>query len=85
MDTYALGMATTKKPTELGMNILRAMLLVGIDQQTVYRELGISYNTWRKRLETDNFTFQDLVKIGRVTGLGVKAILTEDLLADQAA
>lgn len=78
-------MATTKKPTELGANILRAMLMAGINQQNVYEKLGISYNTWRKRLETDGFTIQELVEIGNITGLGVMAILPQSVTRSVAA
>lgn len=74
-----MDMATAKKPTEMGANILRAMLMVGINQQNVYEKLGISYNTWRKRLETDGFTIQELVEIGNITGLGIMAILPQSI------
>ncbi|MGO3150497.1 hypothetical protein ACTXJX_12680 [Glutamicibacter ardleyensis] len=78
-------MATTKKPTEMGANILRAMLMAGINQQNVYEALGISYNTWRKRLETDGFTIQELVEIGNITGLGIMAIIPQSLTDAHAA
>lgn len=69
----------------MGANILRAMLMAGINQQNVYEALGISYNTWRKRLETDGFTIQELVEIGNITGLGIMAILPKSLTNTQAA
>lgn len=78
-------MATTRKPTELGANILRAMLMTGINQQNVYEALGISYNTWRKRLEADGFTIQELVEIGNITGLGIMAIIPQSLIGAHAA
>lgn len=78
-------MATANKPTELGANILRAMLMVGLNQQNVYEKLGISYNTWRKRLETDGFTIQQLVEIGNITGLGIIAILPQSIIEANAA
>lgn len=59
--------------------------MAGINQQNVYEKLGISYNTWRKRLETDGFTIQELVEIGNITGLGVMAILPQSLTRRVAA
>lgn len=59
--------------------------MTGTSQQAAYGHLGISYNTWRKRLESDGFTFQDLVKLGNLTSLGISAIVTSEVLETTAA
>lgn len=85
MTTYGCLMATTQKPTRLGASILKAMMLAGTNQTAIHTSLGISYNTWRKRLASDGFTIQDLIRISNITGIELGAIIPQDMLRSDAA
>lgn len=78
-------MTTNQKPTELGASILEAIKLAGVSQTEVQDALGIAYNTWRRRLASDKFTMNDLMKISGITGIGLYAILTREVLEAHAA
>lgn len=78
-------MTTTQKPTELGASIIEAMKLAGATQIEVHTALGISYNTWRKRLASDGFTMQELMRISGITGISLGAIIPQRFLGSVAA
>lgn len=73
-------MTTTQKPTELGASILESIKLAGVSQTEAHDALGIQYNTWRKRLASDKFTVNDLMKISGLTGISLYAILTRKMV-----
>lgn len=68
-------MTTAKAPTELGKSILNCIHLSGVTEKAVYDRLGISHNTYKKRLASDGFTVQDLYRIADVTGFHIACIL----------
>ena len=78
-------MTTTKQPTALGASILEAIMLSSADQKAVYEALGISYNTFRKRLASDGFTVNQIMCISNVTGISVGAIIPRQYLESHAA
>ena len=78
-------MTATQKPTELGASILEAIKLAGVSQTEAHDALGIGYNTWRRRLASDKFTVNDLMKISGLTGISLYAILTHEMTHRQAA
>ena len=73
-------MTTTQKPTELGASILESIKLAGVSQTEAHDALGIAYTTWRKRLASDKFTVNDLMKISGLTGISLYAILTRQMV-----
>lgn len=85
MTTYGVAMTTAQKPTELGASIIEAMKLANVNQTEVHTALGISYNTWRKRLASDGFTIQDLIRISNITGISLGAIIPRHFLGSAAA
>ena len=82
---YAVHMTATQKPTELGASILEAIKLAGVSQIEAHDALGISYATWRKRLASDKFTMNDLMKTSGLTGISLYAILTREMVQVNAA
>ena len=85
MTTYSIAMTTTQKPTALGAGILEAMKLSGASQTDMQAVLGMSYNTWRKRLAGDGFTMQELMRISGRTGISLGAIIPANYLTAAAA
>lgn len=85
MATYGGVMTTAQKPTELGASIIEAMKLSGVNQTQVHSALGITYNTWRKRLASDGFTIQELMRISTITGISLGAIIPQQFLRSAAA
>lgn len=75
MATYGWYMTTTKAPTELGKNILSCIHLSGVPEKAVYDRLGVTRNTYKKRLASDGFTVQELMRISDVTGFHITTIL----------
>lgn len=75
MTTYGWVMTTTKAPTELGKSILNCIHLSGVTEKAVYDRLGVTRNTYKKRLASDGFTVQELMRISDVTGFHVARIL----------
>lgn len=75
MTAYGGYMTTTKAPTELGKNILSCIHLSGVTEKAVYDRLGVTYNTYKKRLSSDGFTVQELLRIADVTGFHISTIL----------
>lgn len=73
--TYGGSMTTNKAPTELGKSILKCIKLSGVTEQAVIDRLGISRNTYKKRLASDGFTVQELYRISDVTGFHIACIL----------
>lgn len=73
-------MTTTQKPTELGASILESIKLAGVSQTEAHDALGIQYTTWRRRLASDKFTVNDLMKISGLTGISLYAILTRQMI-----
>lgn len=78
-------MTATQKPTELGASILEAIKLAGVSQTEAHDAIGIGYNTWRRRLASDKFTINDLMKISGLTGISLYAILTRQMIQVNAA
>lgn len=75
MATYGWVMTTTKAPTELGKNILSCIHLSNVGEKAVYDRLGVSRNTYKKRLASDGFTVPDLMRIADTTGFHIATIL----------
>lgn len=78
-------MTTAQKPTELGASILEAIKLAGVSQTEAHDAIGVGYNTWRRRLASDGFTVNDLMKISGLTGISLYAILTHEMTGARAA
>lgn len=78
-------MTTHQKPTELGGSILETLKLAGVSQTEIHSSLGMSYNTWRKRLASDGFTMQELIRISAVTGVSLGAIIPRRIMESSAA
>lgn len=72
-------MTTTKAPTALGKSILSAIKLSGVTEKSVNDRLGISHNTFDRRLASDTFTVHDIVRISEVTGFHVADILPQEM------
>lgn len=73
-------MTTTKAPTELGKSILNCIHLSGVTEQAVCDRLGIARNTYKKRLASDGFTVQELMRISDVTGFHISRILPQSMI-----
>lgn len=78
-------MTTTKAPTELGKNILSCIHLSGVTEKAVYDRLGIGRNTYKKRLASDGFTVQELMRIADVTNFHIATILPQSMTHTAAA
>lgn len=72
-------MTTTKAPTELGKNILSCIHLSGVTEKAVYDRLGVTRNTYKKRLASDGFTVQELMRISDVTSFHIATILPQSM------
>lgn len=84
LTTYGGSMTTTKAPTELSKSILNCIHLSGITEAAVCDRLGISRNTYKKRLASDGFTVQELLRISEVTGFHISRILPPAITNDLA-
>lgn len=78
-------MTTNQKLTELGGSIIETLKLSGVSQTEVHTTLGMSYNTWRKRLASDGFTMQELIRISSLTGVSLSAIIPRRIMDAHAA
>jgi len=77
-------MTTTKAPTELGKSILNCIHLSGITEQAICDRLGVSRNTYKKRLASDGFTVQELLRISDATGFHISRILPQSITNELA-
>lgn len=79
MTAYGGYMTTQKAPTELGKNILSCIHLSGVTEKAVYDRLGVTRNTYKKRLASDGFTVQELMRIADITGFHIANILPQSM------
>lgn len=75
----------TTQTTSAKAGILNALSLAGKSQQNAADALGVTARTFKRRLESDTLTLQDVRRISELTGIKPGSMLSESFLGADAA